>query len=391
MKPPRLLPRLLLPMALLLAAGCASPPPPPTPPSLLADGHFGPPAEAVQVDDLFQVSEPMRVFLRTQLQRGPRAPSKAGALVDALNADTRIRLDYDASRTRNAAEAFRDGRGNCLSLLLMAAALARELGLEVSFYSARLEDSWSRSDRLLVASGHVNLGLGRAPPGSHGHGHELLIDFLPAAQLRGLVLDAIDETTVVVLFMNNRAVEALRAGDLDSAYAWARGALLRRGHQPHALNTLGVVYLRRGLAAQAERVFDTLLQREPAGSTMHRSALANQVLALQALGRSDEAQALQQRLARLEPLAPYQAFDEGRAALQRGDLAQALHLLQRELAKDPGNAEFRHWLGLALWASGDTAQAQRELQRAAQDGSTPQQRALYHAKLERLRAATAAQ
>ncbi|EHR70273.1 hypothetical protein BurJ1DRAFT_1403 [Burkholderiales bacterium JOSHI_001] len=299
----------LLAWLLCLLAGCAAPGPGAAlPPGLLADEQFKAPAEAPDASDLFTMSESMRDFLRQKVQHPARRKGEAQALLDALNAGGRMRLDYDASRTRTAAQAFADGQGNCLSLLVMAAALARELGLQVSFYSAQVEDTWVQDGGLLMASGHVNLGLGTPISTPRGLRNEMLVDFLPAEQLRGLVLTPITLASVEALYMNNRAVEALRTGALDTAYAWARAALLRHGTQPHALNTLGVVYQRKGLWVLAEAVFAHLLAGQPERSALYRHALSNQVQVLQAQGRIEAARALRLHLARLDPDSALQRY-----------------------------------------------------------------------------------
>jgi tetratricopeptide (TPR) repeat protein len=289
-------------LGLCLLAGCATPERhADLPAGLLADDQFSAPTEAPDASDLFTLSAAMHTFLHQQVQPQVRRKGGAQALLDALTAGGRLRLDYDASRTRTAAQAFADGQGNCLSLLVMAAALAQELNLQVSFYSAQVEDTWLRDGALLMASSHVNLGLGTPISTPRGQRNEMLIDFLPAEQLRGLVLRPITRASVQARYMNNRAVEALRADQPDQAYAWARAALRQHGAQPHALNTLGVVYLRKGLLAQAEQVFAHLLAGQAERSTLYHHALSNQLQVLQAQGRSEAAQALRRRLARLDP------------------------------------------------------------------------------------------
>jgi transglutaminase-like putative cysteine protease len=105
-----------------------------------------------------------------------------------------IRLEYDAAVTRNAAQAFEARTGNCLSLVIMTAALARELGLTVRFQSAFVDETWSRSGELYFRSGHVNITLGRRfmDAGSGRAPTEFTVDFLPASELRGLRTREID-------------------------------------------------------------------------------------------------------------------------------------------------------------------------------------------------------
>src|SRR5207249_7258659 len=53
-------------------------------------------------------------------------------------------------------------------------------------------------------------------------GDSMTIDFLPPADLRGARTWAIDEPTIIAMYMNNRAVESLTSGRMDDAYWWAR-------------------------------------------------------------------------------------------------------------------------------------------------------------------------
>ena len=85
-------------------------------------------------------------------------------LIEALYQKSQLKLEYDARMTKTAAEAFATRSGNCLSLVIMTAALGKELRLPVYFQSAILDETWSRTGSLLFASGHVNMTLGQRRP-----------------------------------------------------------------------------------------------------------------------------------------------------------------------------------------------------------------------------------
>src|SRR5207249_3493374 len=80
-------------------------------------------------------------------------------LLDALYAKNQLRLEYDAATTRNASQAFASRSGNCLSLVIMTAALAKELGLSVEYHSAFVEPAWSRAGGMYFLSGYKTLGV----------------------------------------------------------------------------------------------------------------------------------------------------------------------------------------------------------------------------------------
>ena len=55
----------------------------------------------------------------------------------------------------------------------------------------------------------------------------MTIDFVPPTGMSAMRTRDIEESTVVAMYMNNRAAEALAKGRLDDAYAWARMAIVQ--------------------------------------------------------------------------------------------------------------------------------------------------------------------
>ena len=375
--------RLVLIVPLLWLAACAAPPPPTE--GLFDDAAFAAPARPVDAGAVFALSEPMQRYLGQELARDVRRKGPRTALVDALYAPGRLRLDYDAQRTRNAAEAFEARSGNCLSLVIMSAALARQLGLPVQFHSVYSDAGWGRSGDLLVANGHVNLTL-RHPSADARTRFDvveaMLIDFDPPQPGQKQYSRSIPESTVLAMYMNNRAAESLAAGEVDEAYWFARAAITTEPTFLAAHNTLAVVYLRHGQLQRAERVLQQLLAAEPANT----AALANLVLLYGKQGRTAEAAAVQQRLARIEPVPPYHYFQLGLEAMQRRDYAQAKAMFEKEIDRAAYHHEFHFGLALANYGLGDVREAQRQLGLAMKASTRDAERQLYAGKLERLKA-----
>jgi tetratricopeptide (TPR) repeat protein len=371
-------------LSCLLLAACAQAPVIPPPAPLFHDDLFAAPSQPVGADQVFAMSDEMRAYLRSEIAPRLRSKGRQRALVDAMARPGQLKLEYDATRTRNAAEAFDARAGNCLSLVVMTAAFAKELGLRVEYQSAYREETWSRSGDLVLRSGHVNVTVGPRPMDfrSGVDQRPVTIDFLPPEDVNGMRTLTLPERTVVAMYMNNRAAEALVQGKLDDAYAWARHAV---AHDPAflgAYNTLGVVYLRHANPAQAERVFAAVLAREPA----HTRALHNQSQALAHQGRSAEAADVARRLAKIEPHPPFHFFELGRAAMDRNDFAAARDWFAKEVARADYNHEFHYWLALANFRLGDVDRADKHLARAMESTTTRGDHDLYAAKLAWLRA-----
>ncbi len=366
-------------LAAVLAAGCASAPPAPPPDALLANSLFGPPTEPVRTDDVFALSDAMHRYLTVEIADQLHSEGLQAGLVKALQLHAQLKLEYDTARTKKAAEAFDTRTGNCLSLVIMTAAFAKELGLPVVYDSAYLPESWSRNGNLLIASGHVNITIGRRlfdARTSHDF-NPMTIDFLPPEQIGGLRTRPIEEATLVAMYANNRAAEALAEGRLDSAYAWVAESLRKDPAFTGAYNTLGVVYLHHGNTAHAARAFERVLAIEP----QETRALANLALAYERLGRVEEASAARSRLAALEPYPPFYFFQLGMEAVRREDWRTARELFAREVARADTYHEFHFWLGVADWRLGDEAAARRHLALAIDNSLTRGQHDLYAAKL----------
>jgi len=378
--------RVLAASACCVLAACATPPGPRAvvPEVLFDDALFGPPTEPVGAERIFALSADMRDYVQTAMAPLVRKHGAQGALVEALYGKGQLKLEYESAVTRNAAEAFEARSGNCLSLVIMTAAFARELGLQVRYQSAYLEETWTRRGDLLLKSGHVNITLGQRIGDYTASPLQLslTIDFLPPEELRNLRTIEIRESLVAAMFMNNRAVEALVRGRLDDAYAWAREAVRADPWFLAAQNTLGVVYLRRGALAQAGAAFEHVLAADP----KHTRALANQAEVASRSGRDDEAARLRARLAQLEPEPPLHFFNLGMAAMQREDFSAARDLFAKEVARGDATADVHFWLGVAHYRLGDVDRAAREMSRAAEASASRSERDLYSAKLDWLRA-----
>ena len=375
---------MLLKSALILTAalliGCANTPTVAPPSAIFQDALFAPSAQAIRAADVFAFTPAMQDYLNAQVMPMLRVRGQHQGLVDALYTRGKLKLDYDAGSTRNAAEAFEARSGNCLSLVIMTGAFAKQLGLTVRFQSVFVDEAWSRIGGIAFLSGHVNLTLGAAPRNAHGmpFGADIMtVDFLPAEAIRGQRVRVIEEATIVAMFMNNRAAENLNDGQIDEAYWWAREALQQDPKYITAINTLGVIYRRHGNSAAAEQALRHVLAQEPGNV----QALSNLVLVLKDQSRASEAAVLQAQLLQLQPVPPFKYFDEGLLAMQKGDYQTAKRLFEKEIARSAYFHEFYFGLALANYGLGNLTEARKALTLAAENSTTRDSQQLYTAKL----------
>jgi tetratricopeptide (TPR) repeat protein len=369
-------------------AGCASAPreDPRALAGLFDDAGFKAPSEPVDASGLFTLSPDMRAYLHSKAfaahlrEKGPEQ-----GLVNALYSKSDLKLEYDSRMTRTAAQTYAARSGNCLSLVIMTAAFARELGMKVRYQSVDVDESWSRNAGLYLVSAHVNLSLGHRPGDplhvSSAADRMLTIDFLPPEDASRYRTTELEEDDIVAMYMNNRAAEALVQDRVDDAYWWARAAVRQMPSWPQGLNTLGVVYQRRGDLAQAERVYRTALARAPDSLVV----MQNLAPVLAKTGKEEEARRLAARIASLEPNPPFHYFDQGMQAMRGGDYKKAKALFAREVRRAPYYDEFHFWLAIACLRLGESREAREQLALALDTSTRTDTRDLYSAKLEHLR------
>lgn len=350
---------------------------------LFQDALFKPPAEPVDTRSIFAVDAAMRHFVAEEILPQARRKDPRQALFDALHG--RLKIDYDSEITRTASQTFAAREGNCLSLVIMAAALAKQLGIQVTYQEVYDLDTWSRDAGFAILSQHVNLVLGPRMPAAWLYQREvapMIVDFLPPQQVLRAVSRPIPEQTVIAMYLNNRAAEVMVGGDVDRAYWFARAALEADPGFASAANTLGVIYNKRKLPGPAERAFRYTLQREPDSIP----ALTNLSGILAVEGRTAEAQQLKDRLAEIQRHPPFYFYDLGMKAMQAGQFAEAARWFEKALSRRPYDVPSHYGLAVAAARLGDLRRARRQLELTVKNSTTPESRALYSAKLRHLEA-----
>lgn len=359
--------------------GCAVIGPPPAVEAVLAGSRFAP-LPLPREETLFELSPAMRQFLAERLRASLRKHGPQLGLFHALSEGGHLHIDYDASHTRTAAETFEARAGNCMSLVLMSAALARELGLGVSFQLVEVPEIWTLSERLVMLNGHVNLSLSAAPLGQVStEMGRYTVDFQPVDEARLSRVQPLAEATVVAMFFNNRAVELMEQGQLDAAFAHLRAALRSDPRHLNSLNTLGVLYRRAGDAERAERSLRLLLAHQPD----NRHAVANLAGLWRELGREAQAAALE----RDQPPPPFADFSEGLRLVAAGDWGAAVRAFERQLRRTPDFHGLHFQLARAHLQLGQSRQARHHLELAEELAPTSALRSRYQAKARALRRA----
>lgn len=371
-------------LAFAAGSGCASKPAiTEQSASLFNDQYFKPQKKPFNSESVFELSPEMHNYLRNEGISSLRSIGRAKTLLYSLYSKDKLQLEYDSTYTRTAREAFDAKSGNCLSLVLMTAAFAKEMGLPIRYQSVYTPENISRSEGVVYYSDHVNLLLGQVDVNMvmvNANESLLLVDFLAPDQTTGLRTITISEKTVLAMYMNNRAAEELHAKNLDEAYWWAKRGIENDPVFLATYNTLGLIYIRRGHPAEAERVFRHVIDTEPS----NYAAMANLTHLLRKQGKNQEADTLERQLRSIKPTAPFYYFDLGMAAMRIKDYKTARDNFALEVSRSAFNPDFNFWLSGAYIGLNDRINARKYLVIARDNAATPSDRALYESKLKEM-------
>jgi tetratricopeptide (TPR) repeat protein len=242
---------------------------------------------------------------------------------DALFDRSRFTFDYDAGLTETAAEALAARRGNCVSFTNLFIAMARARGLRVKAgYLTRRVNGERRGDLVYVAT-HV---VAVYPL----HDRSVVFDFYRSREDPGPQIRLLDDFELAALYVNNRAVESLSAGDFAGAGTRLDVVLKLAPNFAPGYGNLGVLRRRQGDTAGALDAYRHALAIEPRDPAI----LGNLAALYLGIGREREAKAAM-ALADLSLATPYAILARGDLEAVDGKEEEALRFYKRAARLDP--------------------------------------------------------
>jgi Flp pilus assembly protein TadD len=313
------------------------------------------------VDDPIGITPEIKTAADAMAGGGGGTVDQLKRLQSALFDTARFTFDYEAGLTETAAEALASRRGNCVAFTNLFIAMARSRGLRVKAGYIQPRVSGEKHGDLVYVSTHV---VAVYPL----HDRVVVFDFYRTGEDPSRRIRLLDDFELAALYVNNRAVVALSAGDFARAEALFTAVLRLAPEFAAAEGNLGVLLRRRGDIPGALNAYRRALALTPhdpsilgnlaalySGLGRDREAraalkLADLTLAtpytilargdLEAAdGRVDDAMRFYRRAARLDPKLPDPHVSIARLARAAGHLDEARRAAERAVKLDPGNPE----------------------------------------------------
>lgn len=324
-------------------------------------------------EDVLRLDGDMRAFLEQFVDADASNYVKLDQLVRALISDGTFGLVYE-DRTWSAVETFRRRAGNCLSFTNLFVALAREIGLTVSYQEVDIPPDWTERNGTFTLNRHVNVQIELGAIGEHVV--DFNIDDFRTSYDRRLISDE----RALAHFFNNKGVEALQRGDKGSAFANLRHALVRDPEFAPAWSNLGALYRRQRLWSRAEASYLQALK-------VNRNeyvAISNLASLYAERGDTGSAARFERRAAMHRARNPYYRFGLARDAFRAGDYDAAIDHLRFAVRRKPDEDSFPFLLGLSYLQAGDTRRARQWLDKAEALAQTDALKRNYRSKIDLL-------
>lgn len=308
--------------------------------------------EGLDLENPFLIDDAIATAADQEVGRWGTPYDRLHRVLRFMNDRGLLGFQYAQDVTVTAREAFHARRGNCMSYTNLFLGLARHLAIPVFLIHISESNSFYERDGTFIVSSHMAVGYDSAV-------RITLVD-LGGESDRMRVYERVSDLGGFCLFYNNVAVEKMLAGDLAGSEKLLDFLVRLFPPLKETRNNLGVLQIRQGRYEQALELYKALAEASPD----YRPAFTNGLVAARGAGRPDLAERFSRGAAGLTEKDPFYIFNQGVAAFQMEDFANAESLFSRAAFQQPHNALVRAWLARTYLQTGRAEEGLEEFAKA---------------------------
>ena len=334
--------------------------------------------------EIFALDDEMKAMVEEKLLSERDHRQKAIKLLKHFFNTEQVSLAYKAGANVIASQAYKNREANCLSLTIMAYALAKAANLNVAFQSVKVPEYWVRNGRINMLTGHVNL---RVLKQKMPNKMVLLdrsvaeIDFDPYVVKKSFAKKIISKDTVIAMFYNNKGANAMIDGDYRTAYAYLKAATEVDTNFSVAWGNLGILYRFKGYEQQAIDTYQYAISINRNNLT----AMSNLSMLLHINGEYEQAKKLDTFIMRKRANNPYYYALLGDEKFYIGAYSQAIHHYRKAIKLNKNIHEFYFGLAKVYYMLDDVEKAQSYMKKAIAKSRIKRFDEQYIAKLDILK------
>jgi tetratricopeptide (TPR) repeat protein len=344
---------------------------------MLADPAVAKDAAAIEPpSSLLRVSQEMHRFAEKATHGHIDVAAKTLALAGAMDAQSGLNLQYDADATLSAEQAFQQRHVNCLSYTLLFVALARDVGLPVSFNDVDIPPVWDMGDdKTFLLYRHINAKVDLGWPLYQ------VVDVSAEEFNPTFYQSALSDAEAEAQYYNNRSVELRLQHKPIDALRYQLQALQLAPRTGYLWANLASLYQASGNLRAARIAISRALAID--GEDLLSYNVAAQVY--QQLGQTELAEQFRKRSAYFLQQNPYYHYQKALAAFGQDNNRLAYDEARRAIDLQQKDPRFFFLMAVVLEKLGRDALAEQTMEVAVELSPNAAQQQRYRNKFEKLK------
>jgi tetratricopeptide (TPR) repeat protein len=335
-------------------------------------------------EEVFALDNQMRLMVKKKLMTERDIKKRSMKLLKHIFDQDNVALAYSSSANVSAIDAYHNQKANCLSLTIMAYALAKEADLDIKFQDVKIPEYWVRNGKYNMLTGHVNLVIikPKNPNAQVVFGSNILtIDFDPFVVKKSFPKTIISQSYVLAMFYSNKGAQALVNKEYTKAYAYFRAATTTAPNFSAAWANLGILYRMNGYKNVAMKSYRYAVYVDAKNYT----AMANLSLLLDDIIDKKELINIRKILKERRDRNPYYYALLADEAFYLGNNRQALIYFNKAIRLNKYAHEFYFGLAKVYYAMNENKKAQNAMSKAISYNRVESIDTVYLAKLNFLK------
>jgi len=323
------------------------------------------------IEQVYKLPDDVRKIVREKFTAYDRHRS-ASELAQWLMDPNGHNLRYDLAANLTPAQAFEQGRGNCLSFTLLLVELAAELEINLRVNQVDLPDMWGQdSQNDLIFYRHVN-AVFRTVQSTQ------IFDLAMEEYKQGFPQRLINKRQATALLFSNIGIEHLKNDDIESAIHYLTLSASVYPTNPDMWINLGAAYKHTGRLDLAEKIYLQAFNINDKNSL----AASNLERLYTQQGREFAAQRFQKLALRARIRNPYLHYQNAKNAYQEKDYRSAAKSIKSAIRLHRDDPDFYELSSRIKQLTNKHISALKDLEKAHNLSQSIQQRERYANKVK---------
>ena len=315
-------------------------------------------------DQIFYLTPEIKTLIRNEVDTKKPFHSAVHELIDVIFSKEQIGLAYLNSASLTASETYLNKQANCLSLTILAYAIADELNISAKFQLIQVPEYWINNSGYNLLAGHVNVILSdnvqKELSGFIVKPDTVTIDFDPYTRKKSFPTSNLNKKEVIAYFYTNKAAQAIINNEHSLAYAYLKEATSLSPKYSSAWGNLGVLYKFMGEYELAIASYERAITLK----TNNYTAINNLSFAFDSVGRTNEAVVIRKKLHNARINNPYYHALLGNKAYSKLQFKKAESHFKQAILLDSSEHEFHFGLAKSFSAQNKLTLASKTLEKA---------------------------